>query len=233
MNLQSLSPWLKGNESITPNNFYHDLKPCFEMGAFVALDFAVELYLANTVNTGNLRESWKNHKKYIEKACKIAGIEENSDYDLDNEQKYWILEELGDPPTCCYNLYFITIYNEEEEKLVYIGKTDSENSRFANGHIAALKLHHPKYSKYNKRVYFGTIMFLSDDKEYIPLEFIQSYDEAKKYLGEMEALLIAWFKPELNIRKETAGEMKDLSIVHIQNFSDVSDFLNDYMVYKT
>ena len=76
-------------------------------------------------------------------------------------------------------------------------------------------------------------MFLSDDKEYIPLEFIQSYDEAKKYLGEMEALLIAWFKPELNIRKETAGEMKDLSIVHIQNFSDVSDFLNDYMVYKT
>ena len=48
-----------------------------------------------------------------------------------------------------------------EEKLVYIGKTDSKSSRFSNGHLVALKLHNPRYQKYYKRVYFGTIMFLN------------------------------------------------------------------------
>lgn len=46
----------------------------------------------------------------------------------------------------------------------------------------------------------------------------------------MEALLIFHFNPELNIKSEQVGKMEGL-IVHIQNFSGVSDFLNEYIVY--
>lgn len=231
MKFQPLEPWIMGNGSITPENFYGKLKPDLKMGAYISLDKAVDLYLANTVDTGNLRDSWRLNKEYIEKVCKITGVDEENGFDLDNEEKRWILDELGEPPECCYNLYFITIYNEIEEKLVYVGKTDSKKSRFVNGHLAALKLHNPMYNVYNKRIYFGTIMFLSEMKEYVPLEFITPYNLAEKYLGEMEAFLIDRLNPELNVKSERIGEMEELGVVHIQNFSDVTMFIHDYFVY--
>ena len=40
-------------------------------------------------------------------------------------------------------------------------------------------------------------MFLSDDKEYVPLEFISPYSRAERYLSEMEAYLIERLNPEL------------------------------------
>ena len=57
---------------------------------------------------------------------------------------------------------------------MYIGKTDSKNSRFLNGHLASLKLHNPIYDRYKKRVYFSTIMLLNESGEYLPLEYITS-----------------------------------------------------------
>lgn len=230
MKFQPLRPWVKGNESVTPKNFYKNLNPCFEMGAFIALDIDVDLYLANTIDTGNVFDSWHKNEEYIERACEIANVNEDNGYDLDHEEKEWILEELGEPPECCYNLYFITVYNDTDERLVYVGKTDSKKSRFVNGHLAALKLHNPKYNIYSKRIYFGTITFLSKENEYVPLEFITPYLEANKFLCQMEALLISHFNPELNVKSEQVGEMQDL-IVHIQNFSDASAFLDNYMVY--
>jgi len=234
LKFQPLKPWVQGNESVTPKNFYRDYKPSCEMGSFIALNVAVDLHLADKIDTGNLNDSWIANQQYIEMACDIAGIDleedvEESCFSLDNEEKHWILEQLGSPPECCYNLYFVTIYNETEEKLVYIGKTDARKSRFANGHSVALRLHNPIYASYKKRVHFGTIMFLTDDKEYLPLEFIQPFDEAEKYLNEMESLLIRWFNPELNVRCGNMGMMKQM-FIHIQNFTESSDFLNDYMV---
>lgn len=75
-------------------------------------------------------------------------------------------------------------------------------------------------------------MFLSKDKQYIPLEFITLFGGAEKYLNEIEAFLISWFNPELNVKNEKIGKMKDLAIIHIQNFSEVSHFLHDYMVIE-
>ena len=131
---------------------------------------------------------------------------------------------------CCYNIYFITIYNEYEEKLVYIGKTDSKSSRFSNGHLVALKLHNPRYQKYYKRVYFGTIMFLSEEKEYIPLEFIRPYKDAAKYLAGMEGILIERLKPELNVKHEAFSDLEGLSVIHIQNFTEKTEFFNDKFI---
>lgn len=230
MKFRPLSPWVKGNKSVTPQNFYTGFNSCFPNGAFISLDIAIDLYLANIVETGNLFDSWHENREYIERACEISGVSEDNDYDLDHEEKYWILNELGEPPECCYNLYFITIYDDNREDLVYIGKTDSKKSRFNNGHLAALKLHNPKYNSFNKRVYFGSVTFLSENYDYIPLEFINPYNDAKNYLDEMEALLISHFKPELNARNEKTKIINSVN-VHIQNFSNVSRFLNDYFVF--
>ena len=231
MSLRPLEPWVKGNESITPENFYRNLKPDIELGVFVGLDKAIDLYLANTIEAGNLYDSWKVNKEYIEKVYDMMGINKNDNYLLDNEEKQWILEKLGKPPKSGHNLYFITIYNEIEEKLVYIGKSESKRSRFMNGHLAALKLHNPVYQNYNKRIYFGTAVFLSKN-EYIPLEFIRPYMLAKKYLGNIEAFLIDRLKPELNVKYESIGELKNLSLVHIQNFSEEPIFMRDCFVYS-
>jgi len=231
MKFQQLKPWISGNESITPLNFYENLKPCIELGAFIGLDVCCDLYLANTIDTGNLYDSWVENKKYIDRVCEITGTNAECGYELDSEEKRWVLNELGEPPVCCYNIYFITIHNDHEERVVYIGKTDSQKSRFANGHLAALKLHNPKYHDYYKRVYFGTIMFISKNKEYVPLEFITPFIVAKKYLSEMEAVLIDRLQPELNVKSEIMGELKNLGIIHIQNFSEVSDFMNDSFIY--
>ena len=212
MKNQPLKPWIKGNESITPNNFFSNALPNLEYGAWISLDIAVELYKANTIDTGYLKKSWNEHHEYIEQVCLLTGIDEENGYDLDREEK------------------FITIYNEHEEKLVYIGKTDSKKSRFSNGHLAALKLHNPIYNGYNKRVYFGTVMFLSDDKEYVPLEFISPYSRAERYLSEMEAYLIERLNPELNKKKEPLHLLENLSSVLIQNFSEENAFMKDFFV---
>lgn len=230
MKFQPLEPWIMGNESITPQNFFQNRKPCLELGAFIGLDECCELYLANTIDTGNLYDSWRKNEEYIKKVCAITGTDEESGYDLDREEKYWILKKLGEPPVCCYNIYFITIYNEYEEKLVYIGKTDSKSSRFSNGHLVALKLHNPRYQKYYKRVYFGTIMFLSEEKEYIPLEFIRPYKDAAKYLAGMEGILIERLKPELNVKHEAFSDLEGLSVIHIQNFTEKTEFFNDKFI---
>ena len=57
MKNQPLKPWIKGNESITPNNFFSNALPNLEFGACISLDIAVELYKANTVDTGYLKRS--------------------------------------------------------------------------------------------------------------------------------------------------------------------------------
>lgn len=104
--------------------------PNLEYGAWISLDIAVELYKANTIDTGYLKKSWNEHHEYIEQVCLLTGIDEENGYDLDREEKWWVLQEIGEPPFGCYNIYFITIYNEHEEKLVYIGKTDSKKVDF-------------------------------------------------------------------------------------------------------
>ncbi|HFE9700318.1 TPA: hypothetical protein ACGA34_000284 [Clostridium perfringens] len=236
MRQSMLTPWLKGNESITPRNFYMENKPNFELGAFLGIDEYIDLYKVYEFDSGNLEDSWLKTHEYIDRAFSIINEDlyrllENNEIDmsLDNEEKYMILKELGNPPLCSYNIYIITIYNDKEERIVYIGKTDSKKSRFKNGHLAALKLHNPKYEGYKKRIYFGTIVFLSESN-FIPLEYITPLEYARTLLSYTESILIKNFKPELNTLLIDSNIDIPKIQFHIQNFTDTSPFLNDIFI---
>lgn len=232
MRKSMLEPWLMGNESITPENFMSNNSPDFEMGAFIGFDECIELYKANEFDSGNLNDSWISTRNYIDMALELikCDINECGFGCLDNEEKYLILEELGNPPLGSYNIYLITIYNENEEKIVYIGKTDSKKSRFSNGHLAALKLHNPIYDSYKKRVYFGTIMFLDSSCNYLPLEYIYPLEKSQELLLNIEKLLIGYFKPELNIQNLFTQDDEFKLGIHIQNFTETKLFQSDIII---
>lgn len=235
MTISLLEPWVKGNDSITPENFFRDNRPYFEYGMFLSLDECIDLYRAYEFDSGNLSTSWKKIREYIEKSYDLLNIEydledEEFDWTLDNEERYMILDELGEPPVASYNIYIISVINnlDGKEEVVYIGKTDSKNSRFANGHLAALKLHHPRYNNHTKKVYFGTLVFLTEDKEYLPLEFISTLEVASDLLDKVEKMLIAYFQPELNTASRKYQHSPLNTTIHIQNF--INGFLNDEFV---
>ena len=223
-----LRPWILGNESITPKNFYSHSDLKLEFGGFLGIDGYVELFEANKFDCGSLKESWNRTREYIENAYEILGRKlEDKEVDLDREEKYMILQKQGMPPFASYNIYIITIYNEIEERVVYIGKTDAKGNRFANGHLAALKLHNPIYAEYKKRVYFGTVVFIDENKDYLPLEYIRPLEKARNLLSSVEKVLIQYFKPELNIQDMHSELSMRPFQIHIQNFTDKSPFLND------
>ena len=45
MKFQPLEPWIMGNKSITPTNFYGNLKPSMEMVGFIGLDVCCDLFI--------------------------------------------------------------------------------------------------------------------------------------------------------------------------------------------
>ncbi|MDM0891428.1 hypothetical protein QTI69_10600 [Clostridium perfringens] len=228
-----LKTWLNGNESITPQNFILNNKPDLSLGSFIAFDECIDLYKANEFDSGNLEDSWNKTRDYIYEALELVNgdIEECGVGYLDNEDKYLILDKLGEPPLGSYNIYMITIYNDTEEKIVYIGKTDSKKSRFYNGHLTALRLHKPIYDYYKKRVYFGIIVFLDSNTDYLPLEYIQPLELAKNFLAETEKVLINYFKPELNRKNVTSIGYEISTIFHIQNFTGTQLFKGGKIIY--
>lgn len=178
-----------------------------EFGCFIALDVCLPLYKVLEMDSQSLEDTWGNVNDYVSDAFRIImdeyreelGIsEEDKLRDVDKEIINEIKSQLQTPPAACYPLYFISVGDGDNEKLVYIGKTSARTHRFSGGHSAALKLHAPKYEGLSKHIYFGTVVFLDNDKNYMPLEFIQPLEDAKNLLSNLEAGLIYNLKPELN-----------------------------------
>lgn len=230
---QPLRPWIKGNCSITPRHFYTQYTPDLLEYLYLSLDIVVPLHEADTVSTGNTKESWKLNREYIKKALKILAIdEEDCDMELAEDEKEEVLIKLGEPPNSCYNLYFITIKNDEEERIVYIGQTNGTKSRFVGGHHAALKLHAPQYSRYQKYVYFGTVTFTSTDNKYLPMECLETTGQIRHLLNDTERILIYAFKPELNTQKYKYNFINQPRL-QIENHTGISDFLDFYVIEWT
>jgi hypothetical protein len=230
--MEKLSPilrWLdRGTELKALLSPKSDASPNLELGGFVALDVAVPLHKASELCAESLEGSWELAHRYIED-CK-AIIEIDEPMWLDKFEISQIKNELGEPPPLAYPIYFMSVADENgEEKLAYVGRTSSKNSRFSGGHAAITKLHAPEYQGLDKWLYLGCIVLLTEDN-YLPLEWVNPLGRAQELLHSIEAQLIYYLQPELNINHKKHNNTKEYVQLHIQNFSSDTQFLNDQFV---
>ncbi|MEF7438284.1 hypothetical protein V4V36_13540 [Paenibacillus lautus] len=211
----------------------------FEYGCFIALDVCLPLYKVLEINAQSLQDTWGKIDDYVTNSLRIITDVYGEEIEIDAKDKLRdvdreIINEieyrLKEPPRACYPLYFISVGDGIDERLVYVGKTSSKTHRFSGGHSAALKLHAPKYEGLSKHIYFGTVVFLDNNKNYMPLEFIQPFEDAKSLLSNLEAGLIFNLQPELNsIYLNNSYALFDM-YVNIENHSSRPGLLQNKQV---
>ncbi|BCG61139.1 hypothetical protein [Paenibacillus sp. URB8-2] len=211
----------------------------FEYGCYIALDVCLPLYKVMEMNAQSLEDTWVKVNDYVANSLRIITdvygeeLEINADdklRDVDREIINEIKYQLKTPPAACYPLYFISVGDGIDERLVYVGKTSSKTHRFAGGHSAGLKLHAPEYEGMSKHIYFGTVVFLDNNKNYMPLEFIQPFEDAKNLLSNLEAGLIFNLKPELNSTYLNNSYALFDMYVNVENHSSRTDLLKNEQV---
>ncbi|PCI56812.1 MAG: hypothetical protein COB36_00625 [Alphaproteobacteria bacterium] len=222
-----LSAWINRTHPISERFYTPEFVdvPKDDWSVWLSIEEVAPLYKANEMKWLGLMDSRNETRNYLDEAAEIIdGLDGGW---LDNEERVWILDELGDPPLPSLPIYLITCSDEEGEELVYIGKTENTN-RFLGGHSASLKLHAPEYKNKNKKIYRGTVWFHNND-EYISLDWVQPEELAVDLLDSTESHLIYNFQPKLNTSKKKKNYAKWGFYIHIQNFLE-GGFLNDAFV---
>ena len=201
-----------------------------EFGGFLGIDLVVPVHESIGLAPESLENTWQTVNKYVISALEL--IDSDEPLWLDKEEVQMIKGTLGEPPTFCFPIYIFSAGYNNNERPVYIGRTSSSTSRFSNGHVVCTKLHHPQYKGMSKRLYLGTVVLLADDKEYQPLEWVHPFKKAIETLNSVEAQLIYDLKPELNLHHKNKNNVTiPITPIHIQNFTEQTDFLNDYMCF--
>lgn len=228
--ISMLELWLGRHEPLPSYTKFTKNSPNQEYGSFLSLDEVILVHKSANIESESLSTSWDNVHSYVRKALRIIGTTRPGW--LDSEEANLILTKLGDPPPLCYPIYLISVAKGRSERIVYIGKTSSKKSRFNGGHLALTKLHHPKYDGMRKRLYFGAIVLLANNKDYLPLEWVKPSKDALGILKSMEAQLIYHFKPELNTHHVKHNNADWITSIHIQNFARKTSFLHDVFCFS-
>jgi len=222
-----LSSWVERSHPL-PERFYisgYEDIPTDNWAVWLSIEEVSPIHLAPSMEWIGVKESRNITAQYLEQASEIIdGLQGGW---LEREEREWILEELGQPPLPSLPIYLITVADEKNEKLVYVGKTVNK-SRFSGGHSAALKLNAPDYADKDKKIYRSTVWFHFNE-EYITLDWIQPEKLALEILDSVESQLVYEFQPELNTAKKKNLCAKWDFNIHIQNFLK-SGFLNDTFI---
>jgi len=224
-----LGTWLRGREVLPPFLDLKNLSPSFEFGGFLGIEKSIVAFQSFRAQPQCLLLSWQRTHKYLSDALTLLG--EEIPPNLDKEESFWILNRLGFPPPACLPIYFFTSKDSTTEEIVYLGQTSSKTGRFKNGHLACTKLLSPEFNEKEKLLYFCSVTLLTEDKKYLPLEWVSSSDDAKEILNSIEAQLICHFKPKLNVRFPEWVNVRFPISFHIQNFSKCPQFLNDEIIF--
>lgn len=228
-----LVSWLNGDETLKSFISEERLKVGDDMGNFVALEECIFAHECSEISPQSLESTFKTTDDYINSALKLVftGHEEvPEDLYVEGEDKRTILSELGEPPKPCLPIYMFTVGDAQNEKIVYIGKTDSSFGRFEGGHYACVKLLDPKYNSLSKRLYLCSVMLLSKDGDYLPLEWVRPYIISAQLLDDIESQLIFHYKPELNSKKKETYCAKNPLLLQLVNYTDKTRFLHEDMV---
>ena len=223
-----LKPWLDRRETLRAFANIDTTAPDQESGGFLVLDVCVPFHEIDMLTPENLETSWNKTATYVSKSLSL--ISEESPGWLDRDDVEMILTDLGEPPSCCYSIYVVTVGTGDEERVVYVGKTSAKTARFGSGHQVATRLHAPQYDGLSKHLYQGCVTLL-DEQDYLPLEWVHPITSAELILRSVEAQMIYELQPELNMHHRKKYNATFPIMLHIQNFSGISSFLHDHFLY--
>jgi hypothetical protein len=163
------------------------------------LDYSCGLHEAADLPLIPFDRSRDNCIEYIDRACRLLG-RSNPGWNLSTSEAKMVTDALGSPPLASYSIYIMTVsdLNGENERAVYVGRTNAEAQRFRGGHAAISKLHHPKFEGLRKRIHFGCVSALNDDNHTFPVEWTNPFEKRDEILHGVELQLIFELQPELN-----------------------------------
>ncbi|NMQ30316.1 hypothetical protein E4Q23_22690 [Candidatus Accumulibacter phosphatis] len=190
---------------------------------FVALDTFFEVHEAPHTPLKTLKQSWIDTKTYVSQACLLLG-RSRPGHALSLNERATVLAALGEPPGPAWPLYFFTVGDLAEERIVYIGKTNAETHRFYAGHTTITALHRPEYRGLRTRLYLATVTIYSDEDRYIPLEWVHPTVLRETLWSDAEAQLIYYYQPELNIDLKAVDASKMPTSLTLHNYSGTKNF---------
>ena len=227
MSYSGLDMWLSRRSPLMgfemPNRI-----PLQDTTCWVSINTSTCLHQAGEIRAQSLHEGWSDVQKYMEAALALLGADEPGW--LSREDAWEIENELGVPPLVTNPMYFMSVKNQVEERLVYVGKTSLTRSRFSGGHAAITKLHDPRFNGFEKKLYLASLMF-HDDFDYLPIEYIREIDRAEKLLSSIEAQIIYDLQPELNTsHRKSFGSHWPIQVM-FENSVNGSTFLKGMSSY--
>jgi hypothetical protein len=197
-----ITAWLTGSLYLKSEQ-YIDSEPYDIKSIWLNIDGCYSLDQAAEVKLVPFEQSRKSCFDYLHRACDLIGRERGRPNRINPETDgRKILDILGDPPFGSYSIYLITVSQQdgEQERVVYVGKTNATTNRFRAGHAAFSKLHGPKYEGLKKRIYFACVSAVNDDDHTFPAEWINPAEDREKILSSVEYQLIYELQTELNDR---------------------------------
>jgi hypothetical protein len=218
-------PWLEGKYCMPDLDDLSTFEPDLQHNLWLSINIKLPFHKINEERILGFNECWEDSRSYYLKAINLVPLYEPY-ISLDNEDRYQILETLGDPPDVSHPIYIISVGEGSEEEFVYVGKSSSNQSRFTGGHSTAIKLLDPIYDGKVKNVYLCQVMLLSKSTEYLPLEFMKDKVVAKALLDDIESMLINHFKPIFNNKKTKSFRVKHSFSILTENVFTNSTKLN-------
>ena len=223
-----LTAWVHGGNFFVKSFFHYEGEVILPETIFVSLDTFFLVHESPQVPLKTLDQSWIDTKEYIVQACALLG-RAKAGQPLSPADRSTVLSLLGEPPGPAWPIYVFAVGEYPDERIVYIGKTNSDTHRFTSGHAAITALHNPKYNGLTKRLYLGTVTIYSDEGNYVPLEWLHPKKLRDSIWSDIEAQLIYHFQPELNSTLKSEDWSKNPVQIAFHNYSGTKSFDGEYI----
>ncbi|MFN3262297.1 MAG: hypothetical protein ACE37J_17265 [Pikeienuella sp.] len=219
INSHSIGAWLSERPFYLKSPLYMACEDHTWEHFWVSFDASMGLHKATDFPLTSFESSRQACFSYLRSACQLLG-RNIPQWSPDHEGRRRILKELGPPPLNAYTIYMMTVSDlkTNDERIVYIGKTNSNSHRFRGGHAAISKLHSPEYDGMCKKIYFGCIVGFNDDEDHIPIDWLLPATGRDTTLSDIELQLIWHVQPELNDYGRKECKARERISIHIQNF---------------
>jgi len=218
-----LDAWVHGTQFYMKSFEFYEQDVHVPENVFVGLDAVFEVHESPQAPLKTLEKSWLDTKNYVSAACQLLD-RPRPGHALSESERQLVVAKFGEPPGPAWPLYLFAVGDAEDERVVYIGKTDARTHRFYAGHSAITALHRPEYRGLQTRLYLATLTIYSDEGHYMPLEWVHPQSLRNMIWSDAEAQLIYFFQPELNSALKTTDNSRMPTNLTLHNYTGTKNF---------